>query len=377
MMNAGRPTLFWRLIRTCSWALLAGVSGGVLFFGGCTSREGTPSSPGASAAPSGERVVNLAIWSNYISKDFLEEFEKQSGVRVVISNYSSNEELLGKLQAGATGYDVAVPSDYMVFVMAKLGLLTTLDRAQISQFGEIEPGAKGGAYDPTNQFSIPYGRGVTGIAFNKEVVTEPVLSWKDLFENEKHAGKIGLLDDVRESIGSALKWKGHSINSTDPAQLAEAKSILVSAQKRIKAFSSEPVPLLLSGEVVMAQAYSSDALKARKLSAGKIDFVIPKEGTSLWVDCLVIPKGSPHQKEAHQLINFFLQARVAASRTEHFFVSPVVQGVRALLPEVLQKDPILFPPPARWKEFESVRDLEDKGTEWDRVWTEVKASVGA
>ena len=375
MMHAGRPTLFWCLPWTFSWALV-----GALALGGCTSKDqtaGVGSTGGAATAAPQERVVNLAIWSNYISKEFLEEFEKQSGVKVVLSNYSSNEELLGKLQAGATGYDVAVPSDYMVFVMAKLGLLTALNRAEIPQISEIEPDAHGGQYDPNNQYSVPYGRGVTGIAFNKEVVKEPITSWKDLFENEKYGGKISLLDDVRESIGSALKWKGHSINTTDSGQLAEAKKIVVSAQKRIKAFSSEPVPLLLSGEVVIAQTYSSDALKARKLSAGKIDFVIPKEGTSLWVDCLVIPKGSPHQKEAHQLINFFLQARVAASRTENFFVSPVVKGVRGLLPAALQKDPILFPPPARWKEFESIRDLEEKGTEWDRVWTEVKASVGA
>jgi spermidine/putrescine transport system substrate-binding protein len=363
MMNVGRPTLF-------SLVLV-----GALFVG-CTSNKSESPAPGTSAA-SAAKVVNLAIWSNYISKDYLEEFEKQSGIKVIVSNYSSNEELLGKLQAGATGYDVAVPSDYMVFVMAKLGLLTELDQKKISHFSDIEANASGAEYDPKNQYSIPYGRGLTGIAYNKEVVKDPIQSWKDLFENEKYSGRISLLDDVRESIGAALKWKGHSINSIDSTELAEAKGILVSARKRIKAFNSEPVPLLLSGEVVLAHAYSSDALKARKLSAGKIEFVIPKEGASQWVDCLVIPKGSPHQDQAHQLINFFLQARVAASRTEFFFVSPVIKGVKALLPIALQNDPVLFPPPTRWKDFESAHDLGEKGVDWDRVWTEVKASVGA
>jgi spermidine/putrescine transport system substrate-binding protein len=182
MMSARRPTLFLLLL---VGALLSG----------CTSKKSENSTSelaagsSATTSPSG-KVVNLAIWSNYINKEFVEEFEKQSGIHVVISNYSSNEELLGKLQAGATGYDVAVPSDYMVFVMAKLGLLTELNLSKISHFAEIESNARGAEYDPKNQYSVPYGRGLTGIAYNKEVVKDPVKSCKDLFENEKYSGRI-------------------------------------------------------------------------------------------------------------------------------------------------------------------------------------------
>lgn len=362
MLLAGRPTLF------CLILLVSALVG-------CSSDDSVTSD--GKSNPEAQKVVNLAIWSNYISKDFLDEFEKQSGIKVVVSNYSSNEELLGKLQAGATGYDLAVPSDYMVFVMGKLGLLNELDRSKLSHFADLEADAMGAQYDPQNLYSVPYSRGFTGIAYNKEVVKEPITSWKDLFDNPRYSGRISLLDDVRETLGSALKWKGHSMNSVDVNELAAAKAILIAAQKQIKAFSSEPSSLLASGEVVIAQAYSGDTLKVRKATAGKIDFVIPKEGTSVWVDCLVIPKGSPNVDSAHKLINFLLSAKIAASRTENFFVSPVIKGVKALLPSALQKDPIVFPPPVRWKEFESIRDLGEKGSDWDRIWTEVKASVGA
>src|SRR5262249_5007931 len=147
----------------------------------CTKKEA--SSGGESAAPAGNRVVNLAIWSNYVSPEMLAEFEKSSGIKVRISNYSSNEELLAKLQAGASGYDVAVPSDYMVFAMVKLGLLEPLDYAQLGNSKSLDAKFMKKAFDPENKFSVPYDWGTTGIAVNRDLYKGELKSWKQLFSN--------------------------------------------------------------------------------------------------------------------------------------------------------------------------------------------------
>ena len=186
---------------------------------------------GVTSAPRGERVVNLAIWSNYLAPELLVEFQRRTGIKVQISNYSSNEELLAKLQAGASGYDLALPTDYMMFAMIKLGLLTPIDFTQLPNAKNLDKKFYGKSYDPKNEYSVPYDWGTTGIAINRALYTGTVSSWNELFEKPDLAGRFSLLDDAREVIGAALKSKNYSLNSKSPEELAQAKELLVKIKK--------------------------------------------------------------------------------------------------------------------------------------------------
>src|SRR5262245_16012638 len=215
--------------RSYFWFWMACVILVIGFFGGCNAKSG------GQAAEGGKPVVNLAIWSNYVTSELLSEFEAKTGIHVQVSNYSSNEELLAKLQAGAGDYDVAVPSDYMVFVMSKLGLLHALDKGRIPNAQGLDAGYLKKGFDPENSYSLPYARTITGIAVNRKLYKKPVRSWKDFFANPALKGKLSLLDDAREVIGAALKMQGYSLNSKRPEELAKAKAILMAARSRVKA----------------------------------------------------------------------------------------------------------------------------------------------
>ncbi len=331
-------------------------------FSSCTQKSAEP------------KVVNLAIWSNYVSPETMAAFEKKTGIKVQMSNYSSNEELLAKLQAGASGYDVVVPSDYMVFAMSHLGLLQKLDYAKIPNSSEVSAQFLKKGFDPSNEFSVPYDWGTTGIAISNSYKGK-IKGWKDLFNNPDLAGKMTLLDDVRETLGAALKSLGYSLNSKNPAELAKAKELLFKVRPRVKAFTSEPMMPLVNGETAVAHAYMSDALQARKQTGGKIQYIIPEEGATLWIDNLVIPKSATHVEEAHALINFLLEAHNSAATVMSVFVAPTGKDTLALLPTDLQNDPALFPKGAVLEHLEMLQDLGESLAQWDRIWTEVKAKA--
>lgn len=323
------------------------------------------------------RVLNLAIWSNYVTPEILADFEKRTGIKVQISNYSSNEELLAKLQAGASGYDVAVPSDYMVFAMSKLGLVLELNSTKLSNLKSLDPRFLKKPYDPTNRYSVPYDWGTTGIAVNRDLYKGKMNGWKDLFNATNLSGKFSLLDDVRETVGASLKMLGLSLNTTRPEDLKRAKEVLLKARSRVKAFTSEPMMPLMSGETAVAHAYMSDTLQARHKSGGKnIEYIIPEEGATLWIDNLVIPRGAAHIDEAHLFINYLLEAKTNASTVMNIFVAPANKDTLALLPKEYQLNSALFPSPKVLEPCEMMQDLGEATTLWDRVWTEVKADQG-
>lgn len=326
------------------------------------------------ATDSAPVTLQLGIWSNYLTPNTLDEFQKRTGYRVQVSHYSSNEELLAKLQAGAGGYDVIVPSDYMVFVMGKLGLLKKLETAKLSHFGEIEPRYLKRSFDPTNEYSAPYDVGTTGIAVNRDKVKTRVTGWKSLFEAPELAGKISFLDDAREALGAALKAQGKSLNTRDAAELDAAKRKLIQARSRVRAYNSETLSALVNGEVLVAQAYVSDAMQARKATGGKIEYVLPEEGGTFWIDNLVIPAKASHPAEALALVDYLLEAKVAAATAQTIFVTPANRNAMGLLPAgFVASHAEMFPTEAQLAKFEMLEDLGERVADWDRAWTEIKA----
>jgi spermidine/putrescine transport system substrate-binding protein len=341
--------------------------------GGCTKKSTTESAPKA-AAGIDKRVVNLAIWGNYLSPEQSEAFFKKTGIEIRMSNYSSNEELLAKIQAGASGYDLAVPSDYMVEIMVKMEMLEPLDRIALTNFDELNPDFLAQSYDPANKFSVPYSWTSTGIAVQRDLFKGDIKGWKDLFTNKDLAGKISFLDDARETLGAALKKEGHSYNTTDTVQIEKAKKDLLAIRKNIKMFRSDLVEALANKEVAAAHAYSIDAFQARKKTNGKVDFIIPSEGSTMAIDNLVILKGAKHLKEAHELINFFLTPETNATFVKNMFAGPVLTKTKSLLPKDLQENQTLFPTKAALTKLERLQDLGETTRQYDEAWTEIKSN---
>lgn len=340
----------------------------------CTSKNKNSGST-QEKTPVQPKVVNLAIWSNYITAEQLQTFENKTGIKVQVSNYSSNEELLAKIQAGASGYDLALPSDYMVYVMSQLKLLQELNQNQIPNVKNVSKRWLKQSFDPNNTYSIPYDWGTTGIALNRTLYSGTIRGCKDLFEKEDLASKFSLLDDAREVIGAALKALGFSLNSRNPEELNKAKALLIKARSRVKAFTSEPLMPLVNGETAIAHIFVSDALQARRTTGGQIDYILPEEGGTLWLDNLVIPVGAQHIQEAYDLINFLLEPSTGVSSTTRLFLAPTSEVTFQLLPKELQKNQMLFPSPSSLSKCELFKDLGESLVLWDRIWTEVKAGT--
>jgi len=355
-----------RIVRNIACLALIAIA-----FAACTKQQpvGSSTSPAKVA-----REVHLGIWSNYVTPEMLADFEKASGIKVIVSNYSSNEELLAKMQAGGAGFDVVVPSDYMVSSMIQLKLLKRLDASKIPSAKSLEPRFLKKAYDPTNEYSLPFDWGTTGIAVNRQLYKGRVKGWKDLFTNPELAGKIALLDDVREVIGAALKVQGHSLNTKNPKDLEDAKKLLIQARKRVKLYSSESLLTLTNGEAAVTQAYVSDAMQARQKMNGQVDYILPEEGGTWWIDNLVIPASAEHVDEAQQLINFLLEPKTVATTVKTVFVSPTSQAAMSLLSPEILKNHAMFPSEKELSKFEMLQDLGESMRAWDRVWTELKAT---
>ena len=332
---------------------------------GCQSKRASDATP--------LRSVNLAIWSNYLPTELLQEFEKKHGIQVRVSHYSSNEEVMAKLETGSSEYDLVVPSDYMVNAMIHLGLLRELDYSRLKNVKTLDPRFLKKNYDPENRYSLPYDWGSTGIVIDHAQYPGTITSWKELFERPDLAGKLSLLDDSREVIGAALKSLGYSLNSIDAKQLGQAKELLVKVKPRVKTFTSEPLTPLLNREVAVAQIFMSDALQVRAMRGEVIEYLIPREGGTLWIDHLVIPKQAKHPNEAHVLLDFLLEPKTNVETVKRVWVGPTNRETAQLLPPLLRENQHLFPPERSWSALEMIQDLGTSGVIWDRLWTEFKA----
>ena len=343
--------------------------------GGCTkfskSKE-SATEPKAHVASS--KTLNLYIWSEYTSPTVLEAFTKKTGIKVNEANYASNEEMLAKIQSGASGYDIVVPSDYMVSVMAKLELLSEIDRAAVPNIKNLDPKFLSKNFDPENKYSLPYAWGTTGIAVNKALYMEPVTGWDALFNETKANGRTAMLDDVREALGAALKFEGKSLNSKTEVELTSAKQTLMKAKKHLKAFNSTPADMITSGEVFVAQMYSAEALVAARDSGRPIEFVIPKEGSAMAIDSIAVLKSAKNKAEAWAFIDFIFEINSNADLVTRLLTGPVVSGVQDQLPADIKNNKGLFPSEAELKSFEMMEDLGEATTVYDRIWSEIKSS---
>ncbi len=339
------------LVLALCMALLAACGGGTASPGNEYGGGGATTPAGGTSAEGVDRnrlsrELYFYNWSDYIDPDLLAQFEALYGVRVIVDTYDSNEDMIAKLRAGNSGYDVVAPSDYAVAIMAAEKLAAPLDATLAPNLVHLDPDLLDQPFDPGNTISVPYFYGITGIAYNARSFPEGIDSWAALFDTSviaAYRGKFSMLDDERETPGAALRYLGHSLNETDPAVLQQVEALLIAQKPYLAAYNSADVNRkLASEEYVIAHAWSGSALQARSGLEGEfsgnpdIRFVIPREGGMIWMDNLVIVADSPNSYTAHVFINFLLDPEVAARNAEWTgFLTPN-QDALPLLSEELQ-----------------------------------------
>jgi spermidine/putrescine transport system substrate-binding protein len=325
---------------------------------------------GAVAGESSPRELNLYAMSDYFPAEVIAEFEKQTNSKVRYDNFSNNEELLAKLQAGATGYDVIVPSDYMVTALIANNLLLPINAAKLPNLSNLGAEFRNLAFDPKAEFSVPYMWGTTGVVYNSKFVKDPQESWDLLFKAE-FKGRVSLLEDTREAIGIAMRKLGYSANSTSKAELAKAEDLFSKLKPNIRIYTTDPKQHLASEDVWIAQTYSGDAAVAASTKP-EMKYFVPHEGATLWIDNLAIPAGARNEELAHQFINFILEPRIAKVLTEKLFYSTPNGGAEALVAdENLRASHIKKLKNAK---LELLKDLGSDMQLWDEAWTKIKSN---
>ena len=316
--------------------------------------------------------LNVFIWSNYLPANVIAEFEHRYDAKLNVELYDSNEALLAKLQSGGASYDIIVPSDYMVTVLREQGLIDELNRDLLTNFSNLDPQFVGLEFDSSNRHSIPYMWGTTGIAYRKDKVTEPFDSWAVMWD-ARYKDRIAMLDDVREPFGAALKMLGKSENTTDPAEIQAAAALLIEQKPLVKAYDSGGFDqMLLSGDAWIAQAYSGQIAKAIAENP-TIGYVIPREGCTIFVDNMCVPRNAPNKALAHEFINFVLEAQIAADIANGTGYSWLNLAARPLIRPELLNNEAAFPSREAIERCEFIREIGPAVSLYDRLWTEIKS----
>jgi spermidine/putrescine transport system substrate-binding protein len=317
-------------------------------------------------------------WSEYMDPEIYALFEEEFGISVVEDNFSNNEELLAKLQGGATGYSLIVPSDYTVNIMIEEGMLSTLDHANVPNLANLSERFTELPYDPGNQYCAPYQWGTTGLGYLSSEMDEPT-SWSIIFEPDPEApyyGRYTMLDDVRESFAAALVYLGYDINTTDEAQLEEAKQLLINAKAGIAGYDSDTFEdLLASGENLLAHGWNGDFLVAQEENED-IGYAVPQEGGVVWIDNICIPAdiSAEDKLAAEMFIDFLLRPDIGAMLSGYNYYASPNAAAEAELDKEMLNDPTVYPPDEVLERLQYIRPVGEAESLYQRLWDEVKSA---
>ena len=321
-----------------------------------------------------EKQLNVYNWDTYIGETTLQTFTDRTGIKVQYDLYANNEELFAKLKQGNPGYDIIIPSDYMVETMIKLGMLVPLDHAKIPNIRNIAPKFRDLSYDPGLKHCVPYMWGTVGIGYRKSKVSATPDSWKVVFDSDEYSQRIALLADQRVAIGLAMKYLGYPLNSTDPAQINAARDLLIKQKPHIKAFAPDQgQDMLLAGDVDLVMEWSGDIIHATEEDED-IGFAAPKEGTYLWVDGACIPKGAPHPENAHAFLNHIHDAEVNADIANTTNYATANEAARPFLKPENLSNPAIYPSDEVVEKSEGLVDVGDATRHYDEAWVRIQAA---
>jgi spermidine/putrescine-binding protein len=326
-----------------------------------------------------EDELNIFQWSDYWGEDIVPTFETVFDVDVNVSNFASNEEMFNKLKAGGTGqYDLVFPSDYMIGVMAEQGIIQELDMDKIPNSENVDSKFSDPSYDPDpGTWSVPYQWGTSGIGWNANILGDVELDSWDAMWSDEYAGEITMMNDMRETIGAALKRRGYSLNTTDPAKIEEAKQDLIEQKELLLTYDSSNFEVkLINEQASPVHGWSGDIFRAYwetyEDGSSPVNYRVPTEGGVVWVDNGAVTADAPHPNAAHAFINYFSNARVAAAITNWtYFGSPNAAAEEHIYDEILN-DPAIYPPDDVMDSLEYIQSVGDARSHYSEAWTEIQ-----
>lgn len=321
--------------------------------------------------------VYVYNWGEYIDTDTIAMFEEETGIKVIYDEFETNEIMYPKVESGASAYDVVCPSDYMIQKMIDNDLLSELNFDNMPN-AKKNIGAQyyeqAQEFDPTNQYCVPYCFGTVGILYNKTMVTEPVTSWSILWD-EKYSDNILMQDSVRDAFMVSLKLNGFSMNTTDSSELEIAKNSLIEQKPFVQAYVIDQVrDKMIGNEAALGVIYSGEAIYTQRENPDLV-YVIPEEGTNVWIDGWVIPKNAPNKENAEKFIDFMCREDVALKNFEYITYSTPNTAAQALIEdESIRTSEIAFPDLSKYNNLETFKYLgEDADTMYNDFWKEVKS----
>ena len=325
---------------------------------------------------SGTNQVIVYNWGEYLDPEVITLFEKETGINVVYEEFETNEIMYPKVQSGAIAYDVVCPSDYMIQRMIENDLLAELNFDNIPHVKNIgqEYFKQSRQFDSENKYSVPYCWGTVGILYNKTMVDEPIDSWSVLWD-EKYIDNILMQDSVRDAFAVALKYKGHSLNSTDLDELEEAKELLIEQKPLVQAYVIDQVrDKMIGNEAAIGVIYSGEAIYTQ-LENPNLEYVIPKEGSNVWIDSWVIPKNAKHKENAEAFINFLCRPDIAKMNFDYITYSTPNTAARELIEDpAIRNSKIAFPDASELERCETFQFLGDKNDAiYNKLWREIKS----
>ncbi|WP_025729078.1 ABC transporter substrate-binding protein [Atopobacter phocae] len=319
-----------------------------------------------------ERLV-IYNWGDYIDPELLKEFEKEYNYSVVYETFDSNEAMVTKIKQGGTQYDITVPSEYKIPEMIKDKLLLPLDHSKIKGMEHLDKQFVGMPFDPDNKWSLPYFWGTVGIVYNDLMVQEKDIQyWRDLWRPE-FKNSILMIDGARETIGIGLQRRGYSLNETDSKILNQIANDLGDLMPNIKAILADEMKMYMSqNEAAIAITYSGEAVDMLDQNE-HLHYVLPKEGSNIWTDNIVIPKTARNLKGAYDFINFMLRPDIAARNAEYIGYSTPNKEAFDLLPDDIKNDPQFYPSRELMEQMEVYKTLSpEKMNEYNDLFLEMK-----
>ena len=367
---------------------MAGLTAASALLSGCGASENTGASGTDSAASGSADGGELYVynWGEYIDEDVISQFEEETGITVVYDLFETNEEMYPVIEAGAVNYDVVCPSDYMIQKMRENDLLAELNFDNIPNIDQIDPAymEMSQAFDPENKYSVPYCWGTVGILYNTRLLEElgvpAPTKWADLWD-ERLSGEILMQDSVRDAFMVALKKDGYSMNSESKDELEQAKQELIDQKPLVQAYVIDQVrDKMIGGEAAVGVIYSGEMLYIQDEVANlgldyDLEYVIPEEGTNLWLDSWVIPKNAKNKENAEKWIDFMCRPEIAKANFEYITYPTPNKGAFELLDEDMQNNKAVFPDIDSLKDSEVYQYLgDDTDAIYNELWKEVKAN---
>lgn len=330
---------------------------------------------GCASSKSGKNgEVYVYNWGEYIDPDTLTMFEKETGIKVIYDEFDTNEDMYPKVAAGSSAYDVICPSDYMIQKMIQNDLLQEINFDNVPNAKaniEEQYYVQSRDFDPENKYSVPYCWGTVGILYNKTMVDDPVDSWSILWD-EKYADNILMQNSVRDAMMVALKLKGYSMNTLDKTELTAAKNALIEQKPLVQAYVIDQVrDKMIGGEAALGVIYSGEAIYTQRENAD-LEYVIPKEGTNVWIDSWVIPKNAPNKENAEKFIDFMCRGDIALLNFEYITYSTPNAAARELIEdEDIRNSKIAFPDLSQYNNLETFIYLGEEGDAlYNDMWKE-------